>query len=349
MKAVSRKLLKSKPLVSIVMPVRNAGTHLVACLDSIAAQSCTDYELLAIDDGSSDDSATILADRAREDPRIRLSRLAPVGIVRALNLGLNQARATLIARMDADDLMHERRLELQLECFHSQPELVLVASQVCGFPDSQMDRGMREYLRWQNSVTDTEDIANQRYIESPLCHPSVTFKRAPVLAAGGYRDGEFPEDYELWLRLLALELPMYKLAQEFVQWRQSDLSLSKTDPRYQRSAFDQLRAQYLAQDPRLATSRPLVIWGAGRRTRQRCRWLIERGFKPSAWIDIDPKKIGQSINGIRVHEPRWLVRYESTVRPFVLVYVTNHGARDIIASELTEMGYCCGTDFLMVG
>ncbi len=331
------------------MPVRNAGAHLVACLDSIAAQSCRDYELLAIDDGSSDDSATIVANRAREDPRIHLSRLPPLGIVPALNFGLNQARACLIARMDADDLMHERRLELQLECFRSQPELVLVASQVSGIPDSQVDRGMREYLRWQNSVTSTQDIADQRYIESPLCHPSVTFKREPVLAAGGYREGEFPEDYELWLRLLALELPMYKLAEELVHWRQSDFSLSKTDPRYQRSAFDQLRAQYLAQDPRLASSRPLVIWGAGRRTRQRCRWLMEGGFEPSAWIDIDPKKIGQSINGVRVYEPRWLLRNESTARPFVLVYVNNHGARDIIASDLTEMGYACGTDFLMVG
>jgi len=214
-----------QPLVSILLPIWNARAHLPACLNSIARQSCRAYELLVVDDGSTDNSAEFVANYARQDPRIRLWRLPHCGIVPALNVGLSLARAPLIARMDADDCMHDRRLELQLECLHADPGLVLVASRVRGFPDHQLDLGMREYLRWQNACMSSGEIADQRYVESPLCHPSVTFRRAPILAAGGYRAGAFAEDYELWLRLLARGARMCKLEQVLLQWRQSYRSL----------------------------------------------------------------------------------------------------------------------------
>ena len=89
-----------------------------------------------------------------------------------------------------------------------------------------------------------------------------------------------------------------------------------------------------------------MIWGAGRRTRQRCAYLLEQGFRPRAWIDIDPRKIGRVIDGVPVCSPAVL---DTAPRPFVLVYVTNHGARDAIATDLAARGYRRGQDWLAVG
>ena len=103
------------PRVSILMPFRNAAQTIAETLDSIHRQTFGDYELIAVDDGSSDASAQIVARHAAADPRIRLHRSPGQGLVPALNYGLRLAVSELIARMDADDLMHRDRLREQIE------------------------------------------------------------------------------------------------------------------------------------------------------------------------------------------------------------------------------------------
>lgn len=338
------------PRVSIVMPMRDADAYLGECLSSIAAQTLADFELLAVDDGSRDAGPARAAAWAGRDRRIRLLRRPPDGLVAALNHGLREARAPLVARMDADDRMHPRRLELQHQAMARDPALVLVGSRVRAFARHELRRGTHEYMRWQNACLSERQIREQIYVESPFTHPSVMLRRDRVLALGGYREGPFPEDYELWLRLAAAGCRMRKLDLELLEWRQHPHSSSRRDPRCSRAAFDTLRARYLAADPRLAPARELVVWGAGRRTRARCRWLLARGRPISAWVDIDPRKIGNRVQGVPVHPPCWLAAQRARVpAPFVLGYVASHGAREQIARALVEMGYAPGRDFLMVG
>lgn len=335
------------PPISVVMPLRDAAATLPACLASVARQSWADYELLAIDDGSTDASPELVAAAARADGRIRLLRPGRVGLVAALNLGLAEARAPLVARMDADDLMHPDRLGLQRDHLDANPELALVASRVALFPRRLVRAGYAEYLRWQNGVLSPQEVAANIYVEAPFAHPSVMLRRDAVLAFGGYHDGPFPEDYELWLRMHAAGLPMAKHPRVLLAWRESPTRASRVDPRYARAAFDELRATFLARDPQLAQGRPLVYWGAGRPTRLRARRLIDRGFPPAAWVDIDPRKLGQTVWGAPVRPRQWLAGLSP--RPFVLVYVTNHGAHALIAGWLGAMGYTAGADYLFVG
>ena len=335
--------------VSVVMPLRNGAEHLSECLQSIRAQSLDDFEVLVIDDGSVDAGPALVQQFSRDDARIHLLRQPGRGIVAALNYGMRHARGELVARMDADDIMHPQRLELQLEQMCARPDLTLLACRVEAFPECATGTGMREYLRWQNSCVSERKLFEQIYVESVFTHPSVMFRRNRILALGGYRQGTFPEDYDLWLRIAAAGDSMHKLDRVLLAWRQHTNSLSRTDERYARDAFDTLRARYLSADPRLYEPRDLVIWGAGRRTRQRCQKLLAYGHRISAWIDIDPRKIGQRIAGVPVHSPDWLEPSSLVHRPFVLVYVANHGARDHIAAHLLTMGYQAGSDFLMVG
>lgn len=331
--------------VAVLMPFYNAAATLPETLDSIQAQSLEDFTLIAVDDGSSDDSAAIIRARMRSDPRIRLLQPGRQGVVGAMNSALAHCRSPLAARMDADDIMAPERLAQQMAFLQENPDITLVGSRVRLFPAEQIREGFREYIRWQNSCLTPQQIADNIFIELPIAHPSVMFRREAILAAGGYREGDFPEDYELLLRLHRLGHRMAKLEQVLLHWRDSGTRLTRVDRRYRREAFDRIRARYLAQDRRLQ-QRPLAFWGAGRNTRKRVAHLLEHGYRPSVWIDIDPRKIGNVIAGARVVAPGWL---ERTEKPFVLSYVSNHGARERIARELQTMGYREGRDYLMVG
>jgi glycosyltransferase involved in cell wall biosynthesis len=338
---------ENAPLVSVLLPFHNAAQTIRDCIDSILAQTLTAIEVIAVNDFSNDDSVELLQQYSND--RIRVVENNRRGLVSALNTGLAYCTAPMVARMDADDIMHSSRLEKQYDYLRKHQDLVLVAAQARKFPQASIRNGYREYMRWQNSVLSSEDIQNQIYIESPFAHPSVMFRRDRVIAAGGYRHGEFPEDYELWLRLLHLGCRMEKLPQVMLDWRESDTRLSRVSENYSRKAFDKIRAQYLSQDRRIH-NKPIAFWGAGRKTRQRVRHLLEKGFEAKVWIDIDPKKIGNRIDGIEVVEPAWL---EQAVidgnKPFVLNYVTNHGARDIARNYLERIGYIMGQDYLEVG
>ncbi len=333
-------------MISILLPFGNALTTILPCLASIRNQTMGKFEILGIDDHSNDGSRNAVA--SWPDHRIRLLKNPGNGLVDALNFGLQQAQYPLIARMDADDLMRPQRLRAQFSMFQRNHQLTLVGSRVALFPQSIIQQGYREYVRWQNNVVTDADIVRQRFVESPLAHPTVMFRKQAVLDAGGYLQGNFPEDYELWLRLIERGHKVAKHIDVLLDWRESTGRLSRTHPAYQREAFDQLRARYLERLPTLK-QRPVAFWGAGRKTRQRAQKLVAKGIRPSVWIDIDPKKIGNRIKGVAVVGPEFLKIYHHPVKPFCLVYVTNHGARELIEAELESCGYRMGEDFLSVG
>ncbi len=333
-------------MISILLPFKDAEGTLLACLSSILAQSYPHFEIIAVDDHSSDDSANLV--RQYPDCRIRSVKNQGNGLIPALNCGLSVCQYPYVARMDADDLMRPNRLATQLAHFRRIPELTLSGSRVSLFSKTPLRAGYIEYISWQNAVLCHTDIRNQIYVESPFAHPSVMFKKDAVLNVGGYEEGDFPEDYDLWLKLFSAGHQMEKLSQTLLDWREAPIRESRTNPRYRREAFDRLRARYLSRDNRIIPSnRPISIWGAGRKTRLRARWLLDLGIRLSNWIDIDPKKIGNVINGIQVISPQSLNNLKE--KPFVLIYVTNHGARDDISSYLDSIGYCGGKDYLAVG
>jgi len=332
--------------ISIIMPVFNAADTLNQCLRSIQDQTFKNYEVVVIDDGSTDDSVGIIQQHQQTDSRIKLHQNSKKGLVSSLNDGLQHSNSFIIARMDADDIMHPQRLELQYNYLADSPDTGLIASQVQLFPEKDIKKGYQEYMHWQNSCLTHTQISSQIYIESPFAHPSVMFRKAIINQTGYYRDGEFPEDYDLWLRMYIAGIKMEKLELSLLKWRDSSGRTSRIDTRYSKNAFDQLRAKYLAIDKRIPTDRPLVFWGAGRKTRLRAQLLIKQGFPPSAWIDVDPKKIGNIIHSARVHPPEWLHQYN---KPFVLNYVNNYGAREKIEKFMETCGYRQDEDYLMIG
>lgn len=332
-------------VISVVMPVHNAAPTLSAAVESLLRQTEPAWELVAIDDGSTDASGAILEAYARRHRRIRVIRAERRGLVVALNAGLAAATGWLIARFDADDICLPERLAHQRRRFDSRPDVGLVASRVRFGGDPALAAGYARHVSWTNRLLSHDDISLARFVESPLAHPSVMFRRALVEHWGGYEDGDFPEDYELWLRWLESGVRMEKLAETLLVWNDSPTRLSRSDSRYAKEAFYRLKARYLARW--LAVHNPhhpaVIVWGAGRITRKRVQHLVEQGITVDAFIDIDPHKIGRRIGGRPVLAPGELPAHGTS---FVVSYVGGSDAREQIESSLRASGYRCGADEL---
>jgi glycosyltransferase involved in cell wall biosynthesis len=336
----------SRPRVSVVLPVHDGACHLEACLESLRRQSFADFEVVAINDGSLDGTGPLLDAWAGRDPRIRPVHLSRSGLVCALNIGFALCRSELIARMDADDLSHSRRLEEQVRILEEDPGIGVVSCLVKHFPESQVGEGLRLYERWLNSLVEHEAIARERFVESPVAHPSVMMRRRLVLEAGGYRDCGWPEDYDLWLRLLEGGVRFAKAPHCLLLWREHEGRLNRRHRRYQVSCFLACKAEHLVAGP-LASGRTVIVWGAGKTGRRLSRELLARGVKLAGFVDIDPRKIGVRVRGRPVVAPDELLALRGT-DTVVLAAVAARGARELIRERLSTMGMNEGHDYWCV-
>jgi GT2 family glycosyltransferase len=185
------------PRVTVLLPVHDAERFLSEAVESILAQSFADFELLAIDDGSRDGSASILDEYARRDRRVRVVRRPHEGLVATLNAGLSLARAELVARMDADDVALPERLERQLARLEREPALVCI-----GGAFELIDEAGRLFDRAFPPCDHATILARALRGESTISHSAATYRREVVRALGGYDEAaRWVEDLDLWLRL----------------------------------------------------------------------------------------------------------------------------------------------------
>lgn len=317
-------------------------------MKSIECQTLREFELVVVDDGSSDGTGEWLHERARHEPRLRRIRLpAPgQGLVAALNTGLAACRAPYIARMDADDIAHPRRLELQAEFLDAHAEIAILATRVyaAGHPPGP---GWRRYVAWLNRPLCHEAIVRNLFIESPLPHPTVMMRGEWLNRVGGYREFDGPEDYDLWLRLWRAGARFARLPQVLLDWTDHPWRLTRTDPRYSPDRFLRLKARALAEGP-LSAAELVVIWGAGRIGRRLGRELEAAGRPADAFVDIDPRIIGGIRRGRPILAPEELPRLITGRRAVVLAAVGVRGARAEIRARLKSLRLREGRDWWAV-
>lgn len=331
------------PQVSILLAVRNEQTFLPAALASLQKQSLRSWELIAINDGSRDRTAEILRDAARRDRRIRYFERPGQGLVSALNFGLRQCRAPLIARMDGDDLCHPRRLERQARFLRTHPHIGLVAVQVCHFPAWRISDGMRAYQDWQNSLIHHEEILRDLFVESPFAHPSVMIRKKVLLQAGGYQTHPWAEDYDLWLRLAAAGVRFARLPQVLFSWRDRARRLTRTAAQCSAEAFRACKIHHLKKGY-LKDQRHITLWGAGIEGKAWRAALHLAGLEVTKWLEVDQRKIGQRIHGA----PVLAIDALQPGGPPVLVTIGSRNARPEVRRWAKKQGLHEGRDFIIV-
>lgn len=329
------------PLVSVLLPFRNNAPTLREALTSILSEREVPLEVIAVNDGSTDDGPAIAAEIARSDSRVHIIATPGIGIARALSLAAEQSRCPFLARMDGDDISLPGRITRAIQLLSSDPSLGLAACQVEGFPESAVGEGLARYIDWQNGLISAPDHARELFVESPVCHPSVVLRRSAFETAGGFHDVPWPEDYDLWLRLDACGFGIAKVPEILFRWRHREGRATFADSRYALAKFDEVKARYLA--PKLLKpGRPIVFWGAGKTGKRIARALEPHGVRPLRFIDIDPQKIGRTARGVHIEGPENLRPGEYTI----VAAVGARGARDLIRAFLVERGFEEGTSFL---
>ena len=335
----------STPRLSVLLPCRDAASTLDEALDSIFSQTFTDFELVAVDDGSTDGSAERLEGWAQKDARLRVLRLPPRGLIEALNTGLAACRAPLIARMDADDRSHPERFAEQVRLLEAEPALAAVGCLVEAFPQADVGPGLALYLEWLNGLTTPEAIAREIYVESPLVHPSVMMRRAWCRRVGDYQEHGWPEDYDLWLRMHAAGGRFAKVPRVLFGWREHPGRLTHASPRYAIQSFLQAKVHYLLAGP-LAGRGAILIWGAGIVGKRLSKLLLGQGAPVTAFIDIDPAKIGRTRRGLPVVAPQaCLDLWRKSPDPILLAAVGARGARAVVREQINALGLVEGRDW----
>jgi len=200
------------------MPVFNSASTVSKSIKSILNQTFTNYQFLIIDDGSTDNSESII--KQFSDERIVYTKITHRGLGPCLNYGLEISEYEWIARIDADDLSHPQRLEKQIQFMNEHPEIDILSTWYSIFENNRIQFPVR------TRINDFE-IKKRLFLNSELAHSGIIYSRSKILELGGYRDTIF-EDYELWVRIRKqVVFHNYPEILNFVLYNQNSLSRGK--------------------------------------------------------------------------------------------------------------------------
>ena len=334
--------MNNQPHLSVLLPCRDAERTIDEALESLVQQTYDDLEVVAINDGSTDSTASRLAVWAERDSRIRVFETEPAGIVSAINTAAAKARGDMLVRMDADDISTTQRLERQVMLLHEHPDFAGCGAQIRYFPRSTVRDGARRYESWINSVNSPAEIERDLFVECPIPHPTLAIRRSAFEAVGGYHETGWPEDYDLVLRLNEADFRLGKVPEVLLHWRERPDRLSRTDPRYSEDAFRKCKVHFLSARTR---NRPVVICGAGPAGKAFARELQNTGHTIAAFVDLDPRKIGQTIHGAPVIKRAGIGAFPDA---YFLAAVASAHARQEIRSYLSDVGLKETDDFCAV-
>jgi hypothetical protein len=212
------------PLISVVLPVYNGAADVERAVGSVLTQTCDDFELILINDGSKDNSADVL--ESMRDPRIRLFHQDNIGLAGTLNRGIGLARGRYIARQDQDDLSHPERFARQVEFLECHPDHGLLGSAAeIWVGDTPTDRA-------HDHPIDHGALSFELLFNNPFVHSSVMVRKSAIEAVGGYTTDparQPPEDYELWSRM-ARHTRVANLPERLLVYREVPASMSRTGP-----------------------------------------------------------------------------------------------------------------------
>ncbi len=336
-------MIKDLPEVSIILPFFNAEKTLKRAIESIASQSLQNFECILINNNSTDASVNIALNITEKDQRFILIHENRQGVMFASNTGYENSRGKYIARMDADDWAYQSRLKLQAGFLDTNPDYGAVAGLVEHIGDPGNTKGFARYVEWVNSVQTYPEILNSMFIESPIVNPSAMWRKKVAEKHGMYKFGDFPEDYEMWLRWLSEGVKIKKLNELVLKWYDSDTRATRTQPIYRDAAFYKIKTKYLASW--LKNNNPfypkIAAWGASRISRRRARLLNQYGIEIECYIDIKKDRILD--NKVLYYE-----YIPSPGKMFILTYIKQMNARDEIQDFLHSRGYEEGKNYLLV-
>ncbi len=299
----------ANPLISILVPVKNAALYLADCIDSILDQTEKNWELLIVDDHSTDTSYQLLNDYSKKDSRIQVYKNNGHGIIPALRLAYQHSKGTLITRMDADDRMASNKLEKLKQVLIKFGVGHLSTGLVKYFSTGTLGDGYLKYETWINKLSLKEENYKDIYKECVIPSPCWMVFRQDLEKSNAFEPATYPEDYDLCFRFYKQGLTIKSVGETLHYWRDYPERTSRNDPNYADIHFFDLKINYFLEldyNPK----KTLLLWGAGKKGKKIAHLLKSQSI-PFRWITNNPRKIGHNIYGCILESEACLETMES--------------------------------------
>lgn len=297
------------PTISILMPVKNTGKYLKECLDSIFNQTFKKWELIAVDDGSSDDSLEILKACENDDNRIMVFTNNGSGIIDALRHAYSKSSGNYITRMDSDDVMMPEKLQLMVQQLQTNGKGFLAVGLVEYFSEDKLGEGYQKYTSWLNHLTRKNSNFSDIYKECSIPSPCWMVIREDLDVAGAFASDIYPEDYDLAFRFRKTGMKISGVNKVLHRWRDYSMRTSRTHEHYSDNRFARLKVMHFISQDR-DENKDLILWGAGKKGKQIAKLLTERDVK-FIWVTNNPKKIGRHIYNILLEDVSTLDQFKN--------------------------------------
>jgi len=283
------------------MPAKNAAPFISKCIESIIQQSFENWELVIVDDFSTDLTVEIVSDFSLKDVRIRLFKNRENGIIPALQRAFEKSSGQYVTRMDADDLMPIDKLDLFYNEIKKHQNSV-VTGNVNYFSNDEVSEGYIRYEKWLNSLTKKDDFYNAIYRECTIASPNWMVNRICFVKDFKFSDLIYPEDYDMVFQWYKNNYSVVKLNQVTHFWREHESRTSRVHEAYQQESFFKLKANYFI-DIELKVNEKVQLIGAGIKGKLVAAILKKRNVKFD-WFDFKIDKqnqhqiLGQKIKSI---------------------------------------------------
>ena len=320
------------PLISILIPFKNTAEFLSDCLLSIIDQSYTNWELLIVDDGSTDEGHRLVKDYSNKDSRIKLFKNEGKGIIEALRLAFSKSKGEFITRMDSDDIMSNNKLEVLSDNLIKYGKHHVAIGLVNYFSKTGIGDGYSKYETWINNLTVNGTNYTEIYKECVIPSPCWMIHREDLINSNAFNPNRYPEDYDLAFRFYENDYKCIPCSTVLHKWRDYDTRTSRTDPHYTHGYLLDIKLHYFLKLD-YNDSRPLIIWGAGDKGKTIAKTLIEKDVS-FHWICDNPNKIGRDIYGKELKPFRFLKQIKNAQS---IISVANGEAQEQIRSYLKKL------------
>ncbi|MBM1107368.1 glycosyltransferase [Aurantibacter crassamenti] len=322
-----------EPLVSILMPFKNTEDFLQECLQSVKNQFYSNWQLIAVNDHSTDNSKLILEKNASEDSRIKVFENEGQGIIDALQKAYKESNGQLITRMDSDDIMTPDKIQVMATSLLKRGNGHLAIGQVKYFSDQGISNGYDRYQKWLNRLTAKGENYSEIYKECVIPSPCWMVFREDFDLCDGFNPNVYPEDYDLAFRFYENKFKCIPCEQVIHHWRDYDYRTSRTSEHYAQNYFLDIKLHYFIK-LEYDKNRPLIIWGAGNKGKTIAKKLIESNID-FFWLCDNPKKIGKDIYGKTMLH---FSKLSELVHPQSIITVANDDEQERIRSYFSRLG-----------
>ncbi len=330
----------SYPLVSILTPFKNTSKYISECIESITNQTYTNWELLIVDDNSTDNSYSIVASFAKKDNRIKLYKFDGQGIIEALRVAFHNSSGNFITRMDSDDIMHSNKIEYMVNDLLCYGKNHIALGLVKYFCETKIGNGFKRYENWLNSITIKGTNFNEIYKECVIASPCWMVFKEDLIKCDAFNPNRYPEDYDLAFRFLKQNLKCIPNQNVIHFWRDYKTRTSRTHKHYAQNSFLDLKI-YFFLDLHYDANRQLTVWGAGQKGKTIAK-LLQKHNIPFLWICDNPNKIGKTIYGKTMYNFEYLNTLD---KPQSIVTVANTKAQREITSYFNLQQMKAMTDY----